>query len=98
MPDLEEIAVHKIIHFAVHFLTQPELRNFLLEITVISTMFFSGVTVFCLSPMWLLFPYIYNRHQACCDDLLTLRCQTSNLPLEPAVIHLWEDMFLEEDH
>lgn len=101
MPDLEEIAVHKIIHFAVRFLTRPELRNFLIEITVISTMLFSGATIFCLSPVWLLFPYRHhpcNRHQAHCDYLLTLRSQISNLPLEPAVIHLWEDMFLEEDH
>lgn len=73
MPDLEEIAVHEIIHFAVHFLTQPELRNFLLEITVINTMFFSGATIFCLLRMWLLFPHSYDRHQAGCDDLLTLR-------------------------
>lgn len=40
MPDLEEIAVHKIIPFAAHFLILPELRNFLLEIKIISTMFF----------------------------------------------------------
>lgn len=83
MPDLEEIAVHKIIHFAVCFLTRPELRNFLIEITVISTMLFSGATIFCLLPVWLLFPYRHhpcNRHQAHCDYLLTLRCQISNLP------------------
>lgn len=98
MASLEEIAVHKIIPFAVHFLTHPELRNFFLEIAVISTMFFGGATIFCLSPMWLLFPYIYNRHQAHCDDLLTLRCEISSLPLEPDVILLWKDMFLEEDH
>lgn len=88
MPDLEETAVHKTILFAVHFLTQPELRNFLLEITVITAMFFGGATIFCLLHMWLLFPHSYDRHQACCDDLLTLSCQISNLPLELAVIHL----------
>lgn len=57
MPDLEEIAVHKIFRFAVH-LTWPELRNFLLEITAISTMYFDGATVLRLSRMWLLFSYV----------------------------------------
>jgi len=55
IPDLEETAAHKIIHFVVCFLTQPELRNFLLEITVISIMFFGGATIFCLSLVWLLY-------------------------------------------